>query len=180
VQKKTDMRFFKLLTTLLLSTTLTAQPLTLDATELQKGFDELIERHTAADNFRGRVIVDQGGETIYARDNGLANFKTKRPYTDATRLAIGSVSKVFTATAVLLLEQDGKLSFDDPIADHLPELARFPKVTIEHLLTHSGGLAYDALSIRHVMKLKKGEENTLSIILKRIENDYLEPGVTFI
>lgn len=165
-----------LLLALLLSTTLTAQPFTLDVAELQQGFDELLAHHTAEDNFRGRVIINHGGETIYAKDNGFANFTTQRPYTDTTRFAIGSVTKSFTAAAILLLEQDGKLNLEDPVADYLPELARFPKVTIEHLLTHAGGLPYAMTDIRRVMKLKKGEENNLSITLKRIEQEYIEPG----
>lgn len=154
---------------------LTAQTYHLDVTELQKGFDELIKFHTDEDNFRGRVIIDRGGQTIYAKDNGLANFKTKRPYTDTTRFAIASITKSFTAAAILLLEQDGKLNLDDLIAQHLPQLAKHPDVTINHLLTHSAGLSYSSFGMREIMKLGKGEVNTLSKVLNWIESKYEEP-----
>jgi CubicO group peptidase (beta-lactamase class C family) len=58
---------------------------------------------------------------------------------DAT-FRLDSVSKQFTAMAIMLLKEGGRLAYDDPISRYLPELSVYPGVTIRHLLTHTGGL----------------------------------------
>jgi CubicO group peptidase (beta-lactamase class C family) len=83
------------------------------------------------------IVVD--GELAYAEAFGLANLDPARPATSETRYDIGSVSKQFTAAAVMLLVQDGKLSLDDKVGRFFPSLAGADKVTIRHLLSHTAG-----------------------------------------
>jgi CubicO group peptidase (beta-lactamase class C family) len=94
-----------------------------------------------ASRFNGFVLVAQHGKPIYARAFGYADREQKRAATADTSFRIGSVTKQFTAAAILRLEQAGKLSVDDPVRKHLPE---FPgpgrEVTIHQLLTHTGGI----------------------------------------
>jgi CubicO group peptidase (beta-lactamase class C family) len=90
------------------------------------------------------VVVDQ--EILWARGFGLADLATERPATPDTLYRIASITKLFTATAVLQLRDAGKLQLDDPVADHLPwfniadTYPEDPPVTLRHLLTHTSGL----------------------------------------
>ena len=74
------------------------------------------------------VAVVRGGKLVYEQAWGDA--RTGTPATPAMRYAIGSVSKQFTATAVLLLAEEGKLSLDDSVARWFPELTRAREVTV--------------------------------------------------
>ncbi len=87
------------------------------------------------------VGVSQGGRTVLTRAYGMADLTHGIALTPATILESGSVAKQFTATAVLLLMQQGKLRLDDDARTYLPELPVYPRtVTIRHLLTHTSGL----------------------------------------
>ncbi len=92
----------------------------------------------------GEAVVIQSnreGTTIYQRASGLADRETGRAATMDTPFRIGSVSKQFTAAAVLRLAEQGRLSLDDPLTKFFPEFPRGEKVTLRHLLTHRSGLA---------------------------------------
>jgi CubicO group peptidase (beta-lactamase class C family) len=87
------------------------------------------------------VSVVQNGSVLYARAYGLANLEWALPNTLDTVFDIGSVSKQFTAFAILLLAQDGRISLDDDIRKYLPEIPNYGKVIrIHHLLNHTSGL----------------------------------------
>lgn len=87
------------------------------------------------------VGISKGGQVLLTRGYGMADIASERPITAATILESGSVAKQFTATAVLLLMQDGKLSLDDDARKYLPELPTYDRVmTVRHLLTHTSGL----------------------------------------
>lgn len=87
------------------------------------------------------VGVARGGKTLLTRGYGMADIQSDRPITPATILESGSVAKQFTATAVLLLMQDGKLSLEDDARKYLPELPQYGRtITVRHLLTHTSGL----------------------------------------
>ena len=94
------------------------------------------------DNTAGcAVSVARAGETVYARGFGMAHLEQPAPITPETIFEAGSVSKQFTASALVLLALDGKLSLDDPVQEYLPELPDFgAPITIRHLLTHTSGL----------------------------------------
>lgn len=85
------------------------------------------------------VVAD--GAFVYTRGYGRANLEHDVAFTPQTVFDIGSTSKQFLATAILLLEQDGKLSLDDDIRKYLPEVPDYGQpITIRHLLTHTSGL----------------------------------------
>ena len=87
------------------------------------------------------IGVSQGGQPVLTRAYGMANLEYSVPNTPETIFETGSVAKQFTAAAVVLLAQDGKLSLDDDIRKYLPEVPDFgKKITIRNLLTHTGGL----------------------------------------
>ncbi|MDP2497904.1 MAG: serine hydrolase [Candidatus Palauibacterales bacterium] len=88
------------------------------------------------------VGVRRDGETLLARGYGMANLEHGIPIAPESVFRIGSVSKQFTAAAVLLLARDGTLSLDDPVRRWVPELPSDPYsgVTIRHLLHHTSGV----------------------------------------
>lgn len=96
------------------------------------------------------VAVVHDGETVWAAGYGSADVSTGLPVTPQTRFRLGSVSKLFTATAVLMLRDEGKLRLEDPVDRYLSWFAvqnRFdgnPRVTLEQLLTHTSGLPREA------------------------------------
>ncbi len=94
------------------------------------------------DNTAGcAVSVARAGETVYARGFGMAHLEQPAPIAPETIFEAGSVSKQFTASALVLLALDGKLSLEDPVQEYLPELPDFgAPITIRHLLTHTSGL----------------------------------------
>jgi D-alanyl-D-alanine carboxypeptidase len=85
------------------------------------------------------VAVVRHGEIAYARAYGAASLEPRVAARPEMRYAIGSISKQFTAAAVLLLQQDGKLSLDDPVSRYVPGLTRGNEVTIRELLSHTSG-----------------------------------------
>lgn len=88
------------------------------------------------------LMVQQRGEVIHVQSHGVAELAFGAPITASTVFDIGSVSKQFTALALLWLVHDGKLGLDDPVRQHLPELAQAlpPEVTVRRMLQHSAGL----------------------------------------
>jgi CubicO group peptidase (beta-lactamase class C family) len=85
------------------------------------------------------IAVVQHGKLIYTHAYGNAHLQPPIPATPEMRYSIGSISKQFTATAILLLEEQGKLSIDDPVSKYLPGLTRGDQVTIRQVLSHTSG-----------------------------------------
>ena len=85
------------------------------------------------------IAVVREGKVVLRKAYGYADIATQRNATPDMRYSIGSVSKQFTATAILWLQQQGKLSLDDKVAKYLPELTRADEVTIRQLLSHTSG-----------------------------------------
>ena len=87
------------------------------------------------------VGVYQDDTIVLARAYGMANLDHDIPLSPSSTFHVASVSKQFTAAAILLLAQDGKLSLDDEVRKHVPELPDFGKpITIRHLLNHTSGI----------------------------------------
>ena len=94
-----------------------------------------------AHKFSGLVLVAHRGEIIYERGFGHADWDRKTPNTADTSYRIGSLTKQFTAAAILELQEQGKLSVRDPISKHIPGYpAGGANITIHQLLTHTSGI----------------------------------------
>jgi CubicO group peptidase (beta-lactamase class C family) len=107
-----------------------------DVRRLEEVVDSL-----AAKGFTGSVLVAKGDEVLLNKAWGQANLEWDIPNTPATRFRIASITKQFTAAAILLLEERGKLSVEDPVQKYLPDApASWSTITIFHLLTHTSGL----------------------------------------
>jgi len=93
----------------------------------------------------GAMLLTRGGERILETCVGYADRATRTPVTPATRFGIASVTKMFTACAVVSLVRDGLVAFETPVVDVLPADRRpstlLPAVTVHHLLCHTSGIA---------------------------------------
>src|SRR5215210_51503 len=87
------------------------------------------------------AAVSLNREIVFEKAFGLADLEHNVPNTSQTIFESGSVAKQFTAAALVLLQQDGKLSLDDPVRKYIPELPDYGSpLTIRHLLDHTSGL----------------------------------------
>jgi CubicO group peptidase (beta-lactamase class C family) len=86
-----------------------------------------------------QVGIVQGGSIVYTAAFGKARLSPDVPATTSMHYPVGSISKQFTASCVLLLVQDGKMKLDDPVARWFPELTRAKDVTVRMLLSHTSG-----------------------------------------
>lgn len=94
--------------------------------------------------FTGGVLVAVGGEVVLLKGYGMADREKKIPYGPDTVYPIGSITKQFTAAAILRLEMKGKLKVEDPIAKYLPDVPEDKRaITVHQLLTHTAGLDSD-------------------------------------
>jgi CubicO group peptidase (beta-lactamase class C family) len=101
-----------------------------------------IQKRTNEDHFAGAVTIAKGHKVVFSGAYGLADREHRIANRPDTRFRIGSMNKMFTATAVLQLAQAGKLKLTDPIGKYLtdyPNKEVAAKVTVHHLLTHTGG-----------------------------------------
>jgi CubicO group peptidase (beta-lactamase class C family) len=103
--------------------------------------DHLMTTLYANGQFNGGIVVAVGGKAIYRKAFGDADFESKRPFTPTTRSNIGSVAKQFTAMTVMMLAEQKKLNYDDPVSKYVPELSRsLPGISLRQLLTHTSGI----------------------------------------
>ena len=85
------------------------------------------------------VAIVKDGKLVYTRAYGNAHLDPPVPATPDMRYSIGSISKQFTAAAILLLQEQGKLSLDDAVGKYVPGLTRGDEVTIREILSHTSG-----------------------------------------
>lgn len=109
--------------------------------ETYRKIDSLFQSYNHTDKTGSAIAIVKNEKTVYTNRFGLANIEYEQPITDSTVFNIASVSKQFTTYLALLLEEEGKLAFDDDIKHYLPELGRLHlKITIEQLTNHTHGL----------------------------------------
>lgn len=109
--------------------------------------DALFADFTAGVQPGAAVMVIEDGEVVHRAGYGYANLEERTPIDADTAFRLASVSKQFTAMAVMLLAEEGRLAFDDPVSRYLPQLSPYSGVTVRHLMTHTGGLPeyYDVI-----------------------------------
>jgi CubicO group peptidase (beta-lactamase class C family) len=108
---------------------------------LRETLDALMSQLHERGQFDGSILVAWRGGVVYRAGFGYANDTTREPFQPGTVSDLGSVSKQFTAMAVMMLSERGALGYDDPVTRFLPELARYAAgVTVRHLLNHTSGI----------------------------------------
>lgn len=108
----------------------------------EQQIDKLMSLYHEYGQFNGSVLVSEGGQVIYKNGFGYANMEWNIPNTPDTKFRIASITKQFTATAVLQLVEQGKIKLDNTLSDYLPYYRKDTgqKVTIHQLLNHTSGI----------------------------------------
>src|SRR5262249_17485998 len=111
---------------------------TLDKAKLDQFFDRLDEKRKAM----GSLAIVKDGTVLYTRVIGCSQIDgaEEKPLTTASRFRLGSVTKMFTATMVLQLVEEGKLKLTDTLDKFLPEIPNAGKITIAQILSHRSGI----------------------------------------
>jgi CubicO group peptidase (beta-lactamase class C family) len=86
------------------------------------------------------VLVGRDGKILFQKGYGMADIEHHVPVTPETKFRIGSISKQFTAVAILKLQEQGKLSVEDKLSKYFPDFPRGDEVRLRHLLTHTSGI----------------------------------------
>jgi CubicO group peptidase (beta-lactamase class C family) len=107
--------------------------------------DDYVKRQMQRQHIPGlSLAIVKNGKIIKAKGYGLVNMELNVPATKDSVYEIGSVTKVFTATAVMMLVNDGKISLDDRITNYLSDLPQtWNEITVRHLLSHTSGITND-------------------------------------
>jgi CubicO group peptidase (beta-lactamase class C family) len=92
--------------------------------------------------FNGSILIARDGQVVLSKGYGMANVELEVPNTPQTKFRLGSITKPFTAIAIMLLQERGKLSVQDSICKYLSDCpAAWQSITVHHLLSHTSGLA---------------------------------------
>ncbi len=107
---------------------------------LQDIVDEYFNACVKIGKFSGIVLIAKDGEILVNRGYGLANREHDVPNTPQTKFRLGSMTKQFTAAAIMQLQEQGKLNVEDSIDKYIPDYPNGDRITLHHLLTHTSGI----------------------------------------
>jgi len=117
-----------------------SKPRIFSPAELDAKIEAYLQPFVATNNFSGVVCVTRNNQILFQKGYGKANYNFAVPNTAATRFHIASVSKSFTAAAILLLEEQGRLATSDPLSKFIPDYPDGGRIQLQHLLTHRSGI----------------------------------------
>lgn len=133
-----------------------------------------------SEHFNGAILITQNGKILVSKGYGMSNVEHDIPNTPQTRFRIGSLTKQFTAMAIMILQERGKLNVRDSICDYLPDCPKiWQPITIHHLLTHTSGIP-DYVNVWGYEKVlaSSSPETDVSEIAKKLPLEF-NPGVRF-
>jgi CubicO group peptidase (beta-lactamase class C family) len=140
--------------------------------------DQLMQKYTG-DVPGASLLVIKDGKPLVRRGYGMANLEQHEPAAPTTNYRLASVSKQFTAAAILLLAEDGKLQLDDSIRHWLPSLpATTDQVTLRQLLSHTGGLI-DYEDLMPASTTEQLNDNDVLRMLSATSKRYFAPGTAY-
>ncbi|MCP2044014.1 serine hydrolase [Pontibacter sp. HSC-36F09] len=151
------------------------------ATTLGKQVDSLFTQLHKRKGFNGTVLVTKYDQIIYRGAFGYADFKTKDTLSTQTVFQLASVSKQFTAVAIMMLKEQGKLSYDDSLQVYISDFP-YRGITIRQLLTHRSGLpnyTYFSDELWPDRKVDLSNDDVLSMMAVHKPRIYYRPDRTF-
>lgn len=112
-----------------------------DEAAVKARLDQVASSYTQGNAFMGSVLVVDGDRVLLDKGYGMADLEWGNANAPDVKFRLGSLTKQFTATLVLLLQQDGKLKIDDPVSKYLPDAPKaWEKITLANLLGHTSGI----------------------------------------
>ncbi len=150
-----------------------------DNYEIRNKLDSYINGYTKTGDFSGCIAIIKGVSIVYQECFGYANHSFKVQNEKITKFKIGSVSKQFTASAILIMEQEGLLKTTDTLSKIFPNNSNAERITIQQLLTHTSGIT-DIYNVPDFNKLSS-QKKTISDLTKLVLNSELqfEPGTQY-
>jgi CubicO group peptidase (beta-lactamase class C family) len=141
--------------------------------------DALLKPLTTPDGPGGAVLVICDGHVVYQKAVGLANVEERVPNTTSTNFRIASLTKQFTALAVLMLVEEGKLTYETRLTEVFPDFPPYGKeITLRHLLSHTSGLLnYEDLMPRSTTRQLK-DRDVLRLLREQKETAF-PPGTKY-
>jgi len=142
--------------------------------------DSLLVRINKRHDFNGTILVAKNGKILYENQAGYANFKKKEPLKKESIYQLASVSKQFTAAAILILQERGQLKLSDSVTTYFPDFP-FKDVTIKHLLNHTSGLPKYFWIAEHEWKKENIPDNTemMELLTTSVATKFFRPGRNF-
>ncbi len=102
--------------------------------------DSLLQVYADKEMFTGSVLISKGGKVLLSKGYGMANYSYNVPNSSTTKFKLASVSKQFTAMAIMIQQERGKLNVEDKLTKYIPDYPKGDSITIHHLLTHTSGI----------------------------------------
>lgn len=148
--------------------------------EVNQKLDSTFQRFNKRHDFHGSVLVAKEGKVVFKKHYGFADFKKKTKIDDNSVFQLASVSKQFTAAAILILKDRGELSLDDKVTKFYPEFP-YTEVTVRHLLNHTSGLPKYFWLAEHKWNKEyaPGNAEMMDLISKENLNPFFRPGANF-
>ncbi len=142
---------------------------------LKSKIDSYINAYVDQGWFSGSVLVAKDGNVVLSKGYGMANLEHNIPNTAQTKFKLASITKQFTAMAIMQLQEQGLLSVNDTVSKYIPDYPNGDKITIHHLLTHTSGIPNLNNS---EYKTNKTQPQTLETRIALFKNKTLEsePG----
>ena len=149
-------------------------------TGIQAKTDEYVHAWMEINRFSGAILLARDGEILVNKGYGMANYEHGIPNTSQTKFRIGSLTKSFTAAAIMMLQEQGKLSVNDPLSKYIPDYPNGDKIQLVHLLTHTSGIP-DHTKLPGFYKDRRVYPFKLTETIARFKNLPLEfaPGEKF-
>lgn len=147
---------------------------------LAAAIDAAIGAHYKANEPGATVIVVKDGKTVFRKAYGMADTAAQKPMSPDMVLRLGSITKQFTATAILMLAEEGKLALTDDITRFFPDYPSGGKrITVEHLLTHTSGIVSYTGKPGYMGGMAK--DMSVAAMIDSFKNDPLEfePGTDY-
>lgn len=146
---------------------------------MEAGIESLLSDYDGADRPGACVLVRHKGEARFERCFGMADLELGRPADPRTNFRLASLTKQFTAMAVLRLEEAGSLSLDARLTDVFPDFPEYGRrIRIRHLLTHTSGLI-DYESLLPETQTEQVKDSDVLRMLAEQDSTYFEPGSRF-
>jgi len=142
--------------------------------------DSLFSRLYPADEPGAAALILKGDNIVYKKGFGIANIETKEPVTSKTFFCIASVSKQFSAVALMMLHEEGKLSLDDNVSTFFPHFKApfFKTITLRHLLSHTSGIP-DARPRNDRNFVLTAIDETSYVYMEELDKLNFEPGTAY-
>lgn len=139
--------------------------------------DSIMTAYFQAGKFNGSILIAMEGRIVYAKNWGYADMESREALNSDSQYYIASITKIFTSTAVHLLEKQGRLSMDDRITQYLSDLPHcFTSVRIRHLLSHTAGIPSEPGDWR---RLVNTDNSDVMQFLNTVEELDFEPGTAY-